>query len=72
MSTHFYKYTYEHSIICTSSKDWTNLILRFTKLITMIVSLSTKTSLTTEKIISHKYDTHIKYEIYILVYLFHK
>jgi hypothetical protein len=42
-------------------KDWTSLILRFTKSITKSVLLSTETSTPTERIISRKYNTQVKY-----------
>jgi hypothetical protein len=44
-------------------KDWAGLILRFMKSVTKSVSLSTGTSPPTERIISRKCNTHIKFRI---------
>jgi hypothetical protein len=61
-----YKHTYTHPTSMSTSKrlSWLDLeiheILRFTKSITKSVSLSTGTSPPTERIISRKYNTHVK------------
>jgi hypothetical protein len=44
-------------------KDWANLILKFIKSVIKSISLSMGTSPPTERIISRKYNTHIKSKI---------
>jgi hypothetical protein len=63
MSIHPYEYTYVHPTPMCTFKRLSRLILRFTKPVTKSISLSTETLPPTEKIISRKYNIHIKSRI---------
>jgi hypothetical protein len=63
MSIHSYEHTHVHTISMITFERLTDLILKFTKSVTKSVSLSTKISSPTERIINHKYNTYIKSKI---------
>jgi hypothetical protein len=61
---HSHLWTYAYTLpLWVSLKDWTDFILRFIKSVTKSVSLSMGTSHPIKKIISYKYNTHIKSRI---------
>jgi hypothetical protein len=68
MSTYPYKYVHAHTTLWSHLKDWVGLILRFIKSVTESASLSMETSPPNEKIISHKYNTYVKFRIWIWMY----